>query len=257
MPLVVMEDQQKRSNWAPVVVSVIAGLAFVMGMGAIANGVVRARSDTEMIRVTGSARKNIASDLILWSGTVSYQGNDVASTYSQLKDASDKAVKYLEDKGIGEKEITVSAVRTETLYASTGQGYQGENTFRQIQGYRLSQTIHVRSSDVEKVGSVARNITELIASGVALESAEPQYLYTKIAEVKVEILADAAKDARRRAEEIAKSSGANLQDVRFARMAPLQITPEFDYDISSEGRNDTSTPNKAITAIVTMGFGVK
>lgn len=252
-----METQPKKSPSSSIWVALIAGVAFVFGLGALADGFVKSRSDANMIRVTGSARKNISSDLILWSGSLAYQGTTVADTYKELKSAMGKTLTYLKDQGVKESDITVSAVRTETLFQATGQGYVQENTFRNIAGYRLSQSINIRSTDVEKVGTVARNITDLIATGVALESGSPSYIYTKIADVKVEILAEAAKDARRRGEEVAKSSGAKITDVRFARMSPLQITPEFDYDISGEGRNDTSTPNKAITAIVTMGFGVK
>ncbi|MFX9638768.1 SIMPL domain-containing protein, partial [Acinetobacter baumannii] len=83
--------------------------------------------------------------------------------------------------------------------------------------------------------AVSRSISELIASGVAMDSEAPQYIYTKIGDVKVEILSEAAKDARRRAEEIAKASGGSITGFRSARMSPLQISPAYDYAIVGEG----------------------
>ena len=96
-------------------------------------------------------------------------------------------------------------------------------------------------------------MSELIAKGIQLDSYSPQYIYTKISEV-VEILAKAAEDARRLALEISESSGAKLGNVRTARMSPLQITPLYDFSVSVGGLNYMSSKDKAITAIVTLGF---
>ncbi len=255
-----MENSERKSPVPGILLALILGGAFVWATSLLSGAIVRTKSDSEMIRVTGSARKNIQSDFIIWTGRVSYQGVEVAATYEDLKKGIQKAIDYLKANGVKDEEIRVNAVRTQTLYASSGQqqgGYYEGETFRQIAGYRLTQSLEVRSSNVAVVEKVARGSTELISSGVAFESDAPQFIYTKIGEVKIEILAEASKDARRRAEEIAKSAGTTLSDVRFARMAPLQITPIYDFGISSEGQNDTSSNEKAITAIVTMGFGVK
>jgi uncharacterized protein len=168
-------------------------------------------------------------------------------------------VAYLRAKGLGEDEIVTSAVSSRKLFAPRppGSGYEGEDTMREVVGYELRQTVEVRSEKVDLVDKIARESTDLISQGIQLDSSDPQYIYTKIGDLKVEILAEAAKDARRRADEIAKSSGATITGVRAARMSPLQITPVFSTEISGEGINDTSSLDKAITAIVTMGFGVR
>jgi hypothetical protein len=249
----------RRSNWIGFLGIVVISLAVVIATSILGNAVIRARSDSEMIRVTGSARRPITSDFIIWRGRLSYRGSQVSSAYDSLKAGMKQTTDYLKSKGIPEKEIVTNAITTQTLYAPLppGQEYAGENTNRPITGYQLSQSVEVRSGNVALVDKVSREVTDLIANGVALESDAPQYLYTKISEVKVEILAEAAKDARRRADEIAKNSGAAIGDVRFARMSPLQITPIYSNEVSGEGINDTTSLDKAITAIVTMGFAVK
>ena len=40
-------------------------------------------------------------------------------------------------------------------------------------------------------------------------------------------------------------------------MSPLQITPRFSTEVTYDGQNDTTSKDKAITAIVSMGFGVR
>jgi len=251
-------SSQSRAGIALASTFVIA-VAVVWAATTLGNSFVRGRADTDMIKVTGSARREIKSDFVIWRGKIGYRGTSVEAVYSDLKAASDKAVDYLTGHGISREEITVKAANLRTLYASNpGQaGYQGEDTFRTVQGYEINQTIEVSSKNVDKVESVSRSISELIATGVAMDSEPPQYIYTKIGDVKVEILSEAAKDARRRAEEIAKASGGTISGVRSARMSPLQISPVYDYAIVGEGQNDTANREKAITAIVTMTFGVR
>lgn len=51
-----------------------------------------------------------------------------------------------------------------------------------------------------------------------IESKAPQYYYTQIGDLKVEILGEAAKDAKERAAKIASSTGNSIGSVRSAKM---------------------------------------
>jgi hypothetical protein len=245
-------------NGSGIVAAVVVAAAVVGAMWLLSGAIVRSRSDSEMIRVTGSARKAISSDFVIWNLRVTHRAASSQAAYEGLKVAVGKVTAFLEGKGVKSAEVFPSSIRTQTLFAPrpANEGYD-YSTMREIQGYELSQSVEVRSTDVDLVEKVAREVTDLISQGVSIESSEPQYIYTKIGEEKVQILSEAAKDARRRAEEIAKSSGARITGVRFARMSPLQITPVYSTEISGEGINDTTSREKAITAIVTLGFGVQ
>ena len=107
------------------------------------------------------------------------------------------------------------------------------------------------------VGDISRKATELISQGVPIESQAPQYIYTKLSDMKVTMLAEAAKDARSRADQIANNSGCHVGSVRFARMGVLQITPIYSTEFSGGGAYDTTSLDKEITAIVTMGFSIR
>lgn len=251
-------SEMEGSKLGGALVALIVSVGAVVGASILGNALVRSKSDAEMIRVTGSARKQISSDFVIWRLQVNQRANDMAGAYSGLKGAVDKAQKFLATKGVKAEEVFPSSIRTQTLYAPrpADEGYDYQ-TMRTVQGYELSQAVEVRSSNVDQIEKIAREITDLLSQGVNIESSEPSYIYTKISEEKVQILAEAAKDARRRAEEIASNSGAKITGVRFARMSPLQITPEFSTEVSGEGINDTTSREKAITAIVTLGFGVR
>jgi len=224
-----------------VIASVIGGWSFV-----------KARRGDQSITVTGSARKRIRSDLVIWRAGVSYQAPALADAYRSLSESVPRVKAYLISKGIAENQITISSISSQTLHARSD---QGEDT-GQITGYSLRQQLEVRSTDVDKISKIAREATELINQGILIESNAPEYLYTKLGEEKITMLAEAAKDAKVRAERIAESTGSSIGSVRTARMGVLQITPADSNDVSDSGLNDTSSLEKDITAVVNIGFEI-
>ncbi len=224
-----------------VIASAIGGWAFVKGK----------RGD-QTITVTGSARKRIKSDLVIWRAAVSYQAPVLADAYRSLSESVPRVKSYLVGKGIPENQITISSISSQTLHSKGANGEESAD----IRGYSLRQELEVRSNDVDKIAQIARQATELINQGILIESQAPEYHYTKLGDLKIEMLAEAAKDAKTRAEQIAKSTGSSIGSVRSARMGVLQITPADSSEVSDSGMNDTSSLDKDITAVVNIGFGV-
>jgi hypothetical protein len=224
-----------------VISSAIGGWSFVKGK----------RAD-QSVTVTGSARKRIRSDLVIWKAAVTYQSTVLADAYRSLSENVPRVKTYLIGKGIPENQITISAISSQTLHGRTA---EGEDT-GQITGYSLRQELEVRSTDVDKIAQIARQATELINQGILVESLPPEFHYTKLGDLKIEMLAEAAKDAKVRAEQIAKSTGSSIGSVRSARMGVLQITPADSNEVSDSGMNDTSALEKDITAVVNVAFGV-
>jgi len=210
------------------------------------------KNGEQTITVTGSARKRIKSDLVVWRAGVSYQASQLSEAYKALSDNVPKVKQYLISKGVQENQITISSISSTTLHEKNS---DGEET-GQITGYSLRQELMVRSNDVDKIDKLAREATELINQGILLESSPPEYLYTKLGDLKIEMLAEAAKDAKVRAQQIASSTGSSIGSVRTARMGVMQITPADSNDVSDSGMNDTSSLEKDITAVVNVGFAV-
>ncbi len=206
-----------------------------------------------MVTVTGSARKRIKSDLVVWSAGFSYQAPQLSEAYKQLSDNIPLIKKYLVGKGIAENQITVSSISSTTLHERDSDG----NESSEITGYSLRQQVEVRSNDVERIAQIAREATELINQGILLESNPPQYSYTLLGDLKIEMLGEAAKDAKERAERIAASTGNKIGTVRSARMGVMQVTAADSTDVSDSGINDTSTIDKDMTAVVNVSFAVE
>ena len=93
--------------------------------------------------------------------------------------------------------------------------------------------------------------------GVNFNVEMPEYHYTKLAELKIEIQAAAAKDAMVRAQKIAEATGRSIGTMRDARMGVIQITPRLSNQISDYGINDLSSIDKEITAVVNASFEIE
>jgi hypothetical protein len=174
--------------------------------------------------------------------------------YKQISAEMPKVTAYLEKSGIPKDLIKVFSVTTKALHPHDKEGRALEDT---ISGYLLTQALEVRSSDIAKVGKVAREVTELIEQGVELESHAPEYLYTKLGDLKIQMLAEAARDSRVRAEQIAHSTGARLGTLRSARMGVIQINPADSTEVSNEGNNDTTSEEKDILTVVASTFALE
>jgi hypothetical protein len=212
-----------------------------------------AKKGDEAVTVTGSARKRIKSDLVVWSAGVSYQAPQLADAYRSLSENVPRVKQYLISKGVPENQITVSSISTQTLK------HQDENGIEtsEITGYSLRQQLEVRSNEVDKIAQIAREATELINQGILIESNSPQYYYTKLGDLKIEMLGEAAKDAKMRAERIADSTGNSIGAVRSAKMGVMQITAADSTEVSDMGISDTTTIDKDVTAVVNISFAVE
>ena len=88
-------------------------------------------------------------------------------------------------------------------------------------------------------------------------STSPQYFYTKLAGLKQEMIADATKDAKERAEKIAKNSGSGLGKLKKATMGVIQITaPNSDEDYSYGGTFNTHSKEKEASITIKLEYQV-
>ena len=207
----------------------------------------------EQITVTGSAQKEIRSDYVVWTGSFSRRETEMATAYQRLQGDLLTVKKYLVGKGIQETEILSSQIATETIYRKNEKG----NNTNEIEGYKLTQSVEVRSKDVYKIARISRESTELINSGVEFYSGNPDYSYTKLDELKVEMLAKATENAKVRAENMVKATGNKIGFMRSAKMGVFQITPVNSTEIADWGVNDTSSLEKKVTAVVNASFSIE
>lgn len=248
-----MMNEQKSKITANIVIAVIAAVAIVAASLILANGVEKVKGGGNRIIVTGSAKQQITSDLIVWTGNFSAKSPALQEAYGILEADKGKVHDYLIGQGVPEDAIVFSSINTTTNYIVLPNGMYSSD----IDYYELNQTVTISSGEIEKITDISRKVTELINEGIQFQSNSPQYMYTKIADMKVTMLAEATKDAKKRAEMIAENAGNKLGNLKYADMGVIQITPLYSNEVSDYGMNDTYSLEKEITAIVHCEFEIQ
>lgn len=246
-----MSEQLKtRFVW---VAALICAIGLFASSSVVTYGFIKTRTQTNTITVTGSAKKQIRSDYVTWRGSFSRQSANLPDAYTELQADLGKIKAYLSHEGITESDYTVSSVNTQVNYAFLPNGYMSSD----VESYRLYQDIELRSNDIDRITKISRESTKLIQDGVQFQSMPPMYFYTKIADLKIDMLALATKDARNRALKIAENAGSTLGTLKTAKMGVFQITPINSNEIADYGINDTSSIEKEIMSVVNCTFKTK
>lgn len=208
----------------------------------------------ETISVTGLAEKDFVSDLIVWSASYSQTAFELKDAYASLKNDEKTIRSYLISKGIKENEIVFSSVNMNKDYAHKYDEH-GNDIETRFTGYTLTENVRVESNEIDRVEKLSREITELLEQGIELNSSSPDYFYTKLNDLKIDLLARASADAKKRAETIATNSGSNLGGINDASMGVFQITGKNENeDYSSGGVFNTSSKNKTASITLRVNF---
>lgn len=255
----VMQTSQKKSGFVPIAIALIAGICAIICMNIFAGSVVNFRkySGGGGITVTGSASCNFESDLIVWRGSFSAYGATLKDAYKSIKNSADVINKYLIENGISESELMFSSVSISKKWV-TDYNAEGNYAGEHFDGYDLHQSVTVTSTDMDKVDAVSRDITKLIESNIEFESYSPEYYYTKLDELKLDLIKQATDNARARAEIIANGSNAATERLLSANLGVFQITPQnSDSEYSYGGSFDTTSRHKTAAITVKLNYAAK
>lgn len=207
----------------------------------------------QTLAVKGLARQRLRSDIAVWNIEIKGEGATLPEAFGLLEKGRRSVRDFLGTGGFTDGEIGVGAIRTETHYVRDA---RGEET-REVTAYTLRSSLTVTSRELPRVAKAAGEVTELIREGVLVVSQPPAYYYSRLADLKIELMAVASRDARARADAIANHTGCRVADVRDARMGVLQITPPHSTEVRSYGIYDTSTIEKDVRAVVAVTFGIE
>lgn len=236
------------------VAAIVLGLSLIIAFWVAGSSVKYRSKSGENIIVTGLAEKDFVSDLIVWSGYYSRKSLDLKTAYATLKQDENTIRQYLAGKGIKPAEMVFSSVVINKEF-DTRMDEMGRQASSMFTGYNLSQTVNIESVDVVKVEKLSREATQLIESGIEFNSSPPAYYYSKLADIKIDLLGKASKDAKLRAESIAENAGSSLGQLKKATMGVFQITGKnSNENYSYGGAFNTSDKNKTGSITIRMEF---
>ena len=218
----------------------------------------KAKGQVKTVSVVGLAERDFDSDLIVWDISYDVLNMNIKDGYASLKEMTKVVKDYLVKQGVSESEMDFKAV---TNYKETEYQYDNQSgrSYSVFKGYRMTQRVRIESNNVENIEKIQRQISELLDRGINIDDNSLAYYYTKLGDLKVEMLAEATENARNRAETIAKSAGARLGGLKTANMGVFQITApnSTDEDYSWGGTFNTSSKKKRASINMRLTYLVR
>jgi hypothetical protein len=229
--------------------AVILSVGIGYGLSLVGSGLAAKAGNS--ITVTGSAKASATADNVVWTLMAQESSPNVSAAVKKVEQTVAVASDYLTKGGVPATSIETGAIGTFAI-----QQYLNGNQTGKVLAYQATQNLIVRSKDVNLIKKLSDGIGALLATGVNMYNNGPQYYVSNLAALRPQLLADAMKDAKLRAQSITSAVGSKLGAVLAVSSGPVQVTAPDSVDTSAGGMYDTATIPKSVTVTVSVSFKV-
>lgn len=215
------------NQWTRTNVSIL-GVSLIVGLSVLGYFIRGAANDFKQyersVTVKGLSERELPADIVIWPIVFTEAGNDLGALYESIDKGKKRIREFLVARSIDPEEISYSLP---SITDKSAQQYG--STERAEFRYVAVQTVTVYSSHVSAVRAAMDGLSELGKNGLALRSGEYegqiQYLYTRLNEVKPEMIEEATAKAREVAVKFAEDSNSKLGKIKRASQGQFTINP--------------------------------
>lgn len=204
-------------------------LGFFIFLGLVSLGYLLGKATTEYkqfersVTVKGLSEREFSADIVIWPIQFTAASKQLENLYNTIDTSTDKISAFLIKQGVKVDEITLSSPAiTDKSAQQYGGGTQAQ--FR----YTAVQTVVVYSTNITAVRAVMSSLSVLGKQGIVFTggnySSQTEYLFTKLNDVKPEMIEEATRKAREVAEKFADDSQSRLGKIKKARQGQFSIT---------------------------------
>ena len=197
------------------------GISIVMAAVILAVGLANIITPERSVSVRGLAEREVDADLAVWNMSFSMGENSLESMQKSILEKTEVIKKYLIKHGLEESDFTVkpAAITDNSLNSYMD---QTKITYKFV----ARQTILVRSGKIAAVKSAYADSLELVSAGIAVNQdydSKVSYEFTKLNDIKPEMIAEATKNARTAAEQFAHDSNSKVGKIKKATQGLFTI----------------------------------
>lgn len=195
----------------------------------------RSAAEPSLIRVSGKGEVFAIPDIATFTYSVVEEASTVSEAQGKATEKSNKAVKYLRDQDVAEKDIRTVAYEVHPEYeysnALCREGYcpPGKQT---LVGYRVNQTVEVKVRKLDKAGDLLAGLGGIEVSNLSGLQFDVDDRDKIIEEARRKAITDAKKHAKTLAEDL---------DVRLVRIVSFEESGSYPpvfykaYDMAERG----------------------
>ncbi|MEO0690218.1 MAG: SIMPL domain-containing protein [Pseudomonadota bacterium] len=220
----------------------IASIGLIVGGYLLGDGLLRAKEAERSVTVRGLAERDVTADLATW--TISYSANspDLANAQSKVSQDTDAIRAFFKELGFPEEALQPTGANVSSY------------TNRGVTTFTVRQRLSLRTKDIERAQKAVAQQFDLVGRGVLLEEGSGMsYSFTKLNEIKPEMVAEATRDARASAQQFAEDSGADVGAIKSATQGYFSIEAR---DGSSGGWGKADSPFKKVRVVTTVNFSL-
>lgn len=232
-------------------------IGLVVSAFLISDGLSSIKSNNRYVTVRGANEQDVKSNLVVWQLRFKTTGDDLIATQADLDKQKQAVIDFLTKAGFDGKSIEPQGIRVVDKQANE-YGGDAANSKR----YVLSTAVNLRSDNVDLAMKTQQKMSDLIKSGVALSDDGycgniPNYLFTKLNDIKIDMLAKATKNARDAAGQFASDANAKVGSIRNATQGYFSISGQDDAPEGAGGNNNCGGADsimKKIRVVTTIDY---
>lgn len=223
------------------IAAAILALGLVIGGYLLGDGIRRARMADRSVTVRGLAERDVTADLATWTIAYTQQGTELAGVQSAIDQDTRAITAFFKKLGFKDQEVTTAGVSVNQYYDSN----------RGVNSVTVRRKLQLRTNDVMKARAGFARQFDLIRGGVAIEEGSGiVYSFTKLNDIKPDMIAKATRDARKGAEQFAKDSGTSVGGIKQATQGYFSVGAR-DGD---EGGSGNDSPFQKVRVVTTIDF---
>lgn len=205
------------------IISVALILSFSISALIIGNSLQRFKNEDRSVSVKGFSEREVKADLAVWLIQARIANNDLETGSQEIEAAKNKIVDFLLQNQIKQDEIILEGIMVTDKKAQEYDNFQQNLAFR----YLITQNFQIRSNNVDLIQKVSRMTGELLGVGVVISNTNYgsplQFYFTKLNEIKPEMIIEATQNARKAAEQFASENDSKLGRLKKATQGLFTI----------------------------------
>ena len=228
--------------------SLILGISAIISAALISDGLTDLKTGDRYVTVKGVAERQVTADLALWPIRFVATGASLSEAQDKARSSRDAIIAFLKLQAIDQDAVELQRLDVTDTRANPYQANNGEQKFI------ISQTLMVRSTDIDRIRQAAQGVSELVDSGVVLSSdygpSGPTYVFNGLNDIKPEMIAEATASAREAADQFAQDAKAELGGLRRANQGVFQILARDQ----APGIMEQQQPVKTVRVVSTVEY---
>ncbi len=210
----------EKKSYSIIILGVLLLLAIIGAAFISFASVIKFKTMDRTVTVKGLSEREYEANIVIWPIKFSETDNNLTNLYNKIETKTKQVENFLLNNGITKEEISFSAPKIIDKQADIYR-QQKENETRFI----AEQTITIYSQQVKKMRKLMSQISQLGKKGIVFTSNnyEIEYKFTKLNEIKPQMIEEATKNAREVANKFANDSESKLGKIKNAKQGQFSI----------------------------------